>query len=79
MRPQCASSFETRRAAAPQDEGEFGVLANMSTMAILSLIPSFRDAPLGAGPESILPAVVMDSGLTLRVPRNDEVARLVDK
>jgi hypothetical protein len=51
----------------------------MSTMAILSLIPSFRDAPLGAGPESILPAVVMDSGFTLRVPRNDEVARLVDK
>jgi hypothetical protein len=26
--------------------------------------PSFRDAPLGAGPESILPIVVMDSGLT---------------
>src|SRR6266436_2494493 len=25
--------------------------------------PSFRDAPLGAGPESILPVVVMDSGL----------------
>jgi hypothetical protein len=24
---------------------------------------SFRDAPLGAGPESILPVVVMDSGL----------------
>jgi hypothetical protein len=24
---------------------------------------SFRDAPLGAGPESILPIVVMDSGL----------------
>jgi hypothetical protein len=23
---------------------------------------SFRDAPLGAGPESILPTVVMDSG-----------------
>jgi len=29
------------------------------------------DAPLGAGPESILPAVVMDSGLALRAPRND--------
>jgi hypothetical protein len=26
---------------------------------------SFRDAPLGAGPESILPMVVMDSGLVL--------------
>jgi hypothetical protein len=25
--------------------------------------PSFRDAPLGAGPESILTMVVMDSGL----------------
>src|SRR6267142_2469664 len=33
--------------------------------------PSFRDAPLGAGPESILPVVVMDSGLALRAPRND--------
>jgi hypothetical protein len=32
---------------------------------------SFRDAPLGAGPESILPIVVMDSGLALRAPRND--------
>lgn len=33
---------------------------------------SFRDAPKGAGPESILPMVVMDSGLSLRSPRNDE-------
>src|SRR4051812_22738258 len=34
--------------------------------------PSFRDAPLGAGPESITPAVVMDSGLARRcAPRND--------
>jgi hypothetical protein len=39
---------------------------------------SFRDAPLGAGPESILPIVVMDSlmcnctsKLALRAPRND--------
>jgi hypothetical protein len=31
------------------------------------------DAPLGAGPESILPVVVMDSGLALRAPRNDGV------
>src|SRR5258707_10772614 len=31
--------------------------------SILSLSSSFRDAPLGAGPESILPAGVMDSGL----------------
>jgi hypothetical protein len=28
--------------------------------------------PLGAGPESILPAGVRDSGLALRAPRNDE-------
>jgi hypothetical protein len=41
--------------------------------------PSFRDAPLGAGydvqlhiRESILTIVVMDSGLALRAPRNDE-------
>jgi hypothetical protein len=34
--------------------------------------PSFRDAPLGAGPESILTIVVMDSRLVLRTPRNDE-------
>jgi error-prone DNA polymerase len=34
-------------------------------------ISSFRDAPLGAGPESILPIVVMDSGFALRAPRND--------
>ncbi len=34
---------------------------------------SFRDAPLGADPESILPAVVMDSGLAREelAPRND--------
>jgi hypothetical protein len=32
----------------------------MSWMQISLL--SFRDAPLGAGPESILPIVVMDSG-----------------
>jgi hypothetical protein len=30
---------------------------------LLYLDSSFRDAPLGAGPESILSAVVMDSGL----------------
>jgi hypothetical protein len=30
-----------------------------------------EEAPLGAGPESILPMVVMDSGLALRAPRND--------
>jgi hypothetical protein len=35
------------------------VLASFRT----SNIPSFRDAHLGAGPESILTIVVMDSGL----------------
>jgi hypothetical protein len=35
------------------------------------------DAPLGAGPESILPVVIMDSGLALRAPRNDESFGLV--
>src|SRR5882724_4371574 len=46
--------------------------------ATRSNAPSFHDvqvhivdAPLGAGPESILPVVVMDSGLALRAPRND--------
>jgi hypothetical protein len=34
--------------------------------------PSFRDAPLGADPESIFPMVVMDSGsLVSLAPRND--------
>src|ERR1700737_2493291 len=37
---------------------------------IISLFSSFRDAR-SAGPESILPVVVMDSGLALRAPRND--------
>jgi hypothetical protein len=32
---------------------------------------SFRDTHLCVGPESILPVVVMDSGLALRAPRND--------
>jgi hypothetical protein len=43
---------------------------------------SFRDAPLGAGPESILTIVVMDSQmrncaswLALCAPRNDEAYR----
>jgi error-prone DNA polymerase len=41
---------------------------------------SFRDAPQGAGPESIPQRMsgLMDSGLTLRVPRNDNVAKTED-
>jgi hypothetical protein len=36
-------------------------------MARYSLWPSFRDALLGAGPESILPVGVMDSGLARKM------------
>jgi error-prone DNA polymerase len=41
---------------------------------------SFRDAPQGAGPESIPQRMsgLMDSGLTLRVLRNDNVAKTED-
>ena len=41
---------------------------------------SFRGAPLGASPESISPHIrgSMDSGLTLRVPRNDNVEKVQD-
>jgi hypothetical protein len=39
--------------------------------------PSFPDVQLHAGPESILPVVIMDSGLALRAPRNDESFGLV--
>jgi hypothetical protein len=44
-------------------------------MAYGILPTSFRDAPLCAGPESMLPVVVMDSGLARkeRAPRNDEL------
>jgi hypothetical protein len=45
-------------------------------------VSSFRDAPSvgklptwGAGPESILTIVVMDSGFVLRAPQNDEHVR----
>ena len=46
------------------------------TVVRISLSSSFRDAPQGAGPESITTTRVMDSGLTLRVPRNDDVERV---
>jgi hypothetical protein len=35
--------------------------------------PSFRGAATAASPESITPIVSMDSGLSLREPRNDSV------
>ena len=35
----------------------------VAIVAVLNSLSSFRDAPLGADPESILPMVVMDSGL----------------
>jgi error-prone DNA polymerase len=37
------------------------------------LSPSFRDAPLGAGPESITTILSMDSGLALRAPSNAQL------
>ena len=45
-------------------------LVNRARMKVVNIaltkkLSSFRDAPLGAGPESILPMVVMDSGLVL--------------
>src|SRR5579872_2648638 len=43
-------------------------------------VSSFRDAPSGADPESIEPreCLEMDSGFTLRVPRNDNVEEIDD-
>jgi hypothetical protein len=40
-----------------------------SSASLSTLIPGC--ASLGAGPESILTTMVMDSGLALRAPRND--------
>src|SRR5260221_7728022 len=48
---------------------QFGHTSQFSSFPDVQL--HIVDAPLGAGPESILPAVVMDSGLALRAPRND--------
>jgi hypothetical protein len=47
------------------DAGEVNAIINATnqTRIELSRSLSFRDVPLGAGPESIIPAVVMDSGL----------------
>ena len=38
-------------------------LCAVSNQFELAYLLSFRDAPLGAGPESLLPAGVLDSGL----------------
>jgi hypothetical protein len=47
----------------------------MSDTALLS----FRDTPLGAGPESILLVVILDSGFAQRrAPRNDETLELFE-
>src|SRR5882757_7537013 len=64
---------ERRRERSPrfaQVATDFTALADKA--ARLQLSSSFRDALLGAGPESILTIVVMDSGLALRAPRNDK-------
>jgi hypothetical protein len=44
-------------------QGAAGFVVVSSKEHVISISSSFRDAPLGAGPESILPAGVMDSGL----------------
>src|SRR5882757_481479 len=58
----------------PWKRGEVDIVSFRSVVGFKGTKPSFRDAPLGAGPESILMMVVMDSGLvSLRyTPRNDE-------
>ncbi len=59
--PRCrsATSARSRRRRNNRDSRRF------------QISPSFRDAPLGAGPESITTIGSMDSGLALRAPRND--------
>src|SRR6267154_1766224 len=54
-------TFGSSRRAASQSVVTSGSSADVVMNVNSSL--SFRDAPLGAGPESILPVVVMDSGL----------------
>src|SRR5205823_6207647 len=56
--PASPTAFVRRRTSTGQEAtpGAAGVL-NLSSSS------SFRGAPLGASPESILPIVVMDSGL----------------
>jgi hypothetical protein len=59
--------------AADADEAEKATMNATSHLRIETFQTlSFRDAPLGAGPESILTIVVMDSGLALRALRNDD-------
>src|SRR5258708_26049495 len=54
-------TFGSSRRAASQSVVTSGSSADV--VMNVNSSSSFRDAPLGAGPESILPVVVMDSGL----------------
>src|SRR5689334_2490322 len=55
----------------PDEERIKKASSSFCDKALATSTSSFRDAPQGAGAESILPIVVMDSGLALRAPRND--------
>src|SRR5260370_24576805 len=73
MRPQCA--FILRDAAKTpllrmRESSELGADDHCRAHHI-TLLRHSGMRPLGAGPESILTIVVMDSGLALRAPRND--------
>ena len=53
-----------RKLVAARHEARLNAWAGPAIVPVgISTHPSFRDAPLGAGPESIIPIVVMDSGL----------------
>src|SRR6185369_2180221 len=67
-----AIRLERQSTTVPNTSNTRAFTAETSDMFPSILLSSFRDAPLGAGPESILTMVVMDSGLALRAPRNDE-------
>src|SRR5260370_13408557 len=74
MRPQCA--FILRDAAKTpllrmRESSELGADDHCRAHHI-TLLRHSGMRPLGAGPESILTIVVMDSGLALRAPRNDD-------
>src|ERR1700687_4349446 len=76
----CAGTDETLGDGAPKslraagDDGAAAVQINLVhgddpyLDPVFKLNSSFRDAPLGAGPESITAAGSMDSGLALRAP-----------
>src|SRR5689334_8385958 len=56
----------------PDEERIKKASSSFRDKALATSTSSFRDAPQGTGPDFILPIVVMDSGLALRAPRNDD-------